>query len=437
MKKRFAIILTAAALSMTGCSLLGQDTYYIDQGMEQINSGNYEEALTSFSSAEQEGKHLVESYRGSGMAYMALGEYDKAVEAFDRAVDLTKEKQKDVRKDILMYKATALYQSGDYEGAAKVCDTIQTFGDSADAYYLQGLCYMELDEKDKAGVDFTTAVKLSPQDYDLLLNIYECYDDKNLSAEGDAYLQQALAINSDDSEDIYQKARIYYFLGDYDDAKTELNKMADSMDERSTMLLCRTYMKQDDTAHARQLYQQYMDKYGETPEAYNGMVLCDIADENYDSALENITKGLALSNDKGKQDLYFNEIVVYERKLDFATAKEKAAEYVKNYPADEAGQLFLQIIKLCRRKLVIADNAGRSQFLHQKGDLLDLSFSDIGARVDLFTILDHPSDHQCPGCLTKLCKFIQRFFHIFRKTLLNADQDHPLFQFFHVIWLHK
>ena len=77
MKKRFAIILTAAALSMTGCSLLGQDTYYIDQGMEQINSGNYEEALTSFSSAEQEGKHLVESYRGSGMAYMALGESDK------------------------------------------------------------------------------------------------------------------------------------------------------------------------------------------------------------------------------------------------------------------------------------------------------------------------------------------------------------------------
>ena len=40
---------------------------------------------------------------------------------------------------------------------------------------------------------------------------------------------------------------------------------------------------------------------------------------------------------KGKQDLYFNEIVVYEKKLDFATAKEKAAEYVKNYPADEAG----------------------------------------------------------------------------------------------------
>lgn len=326
-----------AAISMTGCSLLGQDTYYIDQGMEKIESGDYEGALGDFASAEKEGKHLIESYRGSGMAYMALGEYDKAVESFDRAVDLTSEKQKEVRKDILLYKATALYQSGDYEGSAKVCDTIQTFGDTVDAYYLQGLCYMELDEKDKASVDFTTAVKLFPQDYDLLLNIYECYSDKNLSAEGDTYLQQALAINSDDSEDIYQKARIYYFLGEYDEAKAELNKMSDTQDERSMLLLSRVYMKQDDTAHARQLYQQYMDKYGETPEAYNGMVLCDIADADYDSALSNIEKGLELKEEKGKQDLYYNEIVVYEKKLDFATAKEKAAEYVKNYPSDEAG----------------------------------------------------------------------------------------------------
>ena len=37
MKKRFAIILTAATLSMTGCSLLGQDTYYIDQGRRNLD----------------------------------------------------------------------------------------------------------------------------------------------------------------------------------------------------------------------------------------------------------------------------------------------------------------------------------------------------------------------------------------------------------------
>ena len=38
------------------------------------------------------------------------------------------------------------------------------------------------------------------------------------------------------------------------------------------------------------------------------------------------------------QDLYFNEIVAYEKKLDFVTAKTKAEAYVASYPADEAGQ---------------------------------------------------------------------------------------------------
>ena len=41
---------------------------------------------------------------------------------------------------------------------------------------------------------------------------------------------------------------------------------------------------------------------------------------------------------EGKQELYFNEIVAYERKQDFDTAKTKAEEYVSRYPSDEAGQ---------------------------------------------------------------------------------------------------
>ena len=35
------------------------------------------------------------------------------------------------------------------------------------------------------------------------------------------------------------------------------------------------------------------------------------------------------------RDLLFNEIVVYEKQLDFQTAKEKMQEYLKQYPKDE------------------------------------------------------------------------------------------------------
>lgn len=345
MKRKLCIIFTAAMLSVTGCSILSPDTYYIDKGMEAIEEGDYETALEDFKASVDEGQNLVESWRGQGMAYMALGDYENAVAAFDRAVDLTGDKQTDIRMDIFMYKATALYQSGDYESAVKVCDTMQTLGGSVDCYYLRGVCYMELDEKDKAGVDFGTAVKLASEDYDLLLNIYECYVDKNLSAEGDSYLRQALAINSDDPEDAYQKARIYYYLEDYDNAKAQLNDLVNDKDAKAMLLMGRIYMSQDDTAHARALYQQYMEKYGETVEVYNGIVLCDIADGNYDDALANIASGLEQKEENGKQDLYFNEIVVYEKKLDFAAAKARAEEYVKKYPTDEAGMREYHFLK--------------------------------------------------------------------------------------------
>ena len=79
-------------------------------------------------------------------------------------------------------------------------------------------------------------------------------------------------------------------------------------------------------------------EFGESVGSYNGLALCAIADEDYDGALSYISQGLALDGTEGKQDLYFNEIVAYEKKLDFVTAKTKAEAYVASYPADEAGQ---------------------------------------------------------------------------------------------------
>ena len=65
MKKKFMVILMTAALSMTGCSLFGQDTYYIDQGMEKIQNGDYEGALGDFASAEKEA--YVSAWYGNGL----------------------------------------------------------------------------------------------------------------------------------------------------------------------------------------------------------------------------------------------------------------------------------------------------------------------------------------------------------------------------------
>ncbi len=61
-------------------------------------------------------------------------------------------------------------------------------------------------------------------------------------------------------------------------------------------------------------------------------------DGDYDSALDNITKGLPTATADEMQSLLFNEIVAYEKKLDFATALHKAQEYLDIYPEDKAAE---------------------------------------------------------------------------------------------------
>ena len=83
----------------------------------------------------------------------------------------------------------------------------------------------------------------------------------------------------------------------------------------------------EDYEHAQAIYRQIQSAFGGGAETFNGLALCAIESGDYDTALSCISQGLALEGTEGKQELYFNEIVAYERKIDFATAKAKAHEY--------------------------------------------------------------------------------------------------------------
>lgn len=342
MKARNLILISALSILtagwMTGCSQDDGTPTNVEVGMEAIESEYYENALTSFQSAISEEKDLVSAYRGEGMAYMGLGQYEQAVASFDAAIKEAGEKRKETVKDIMYYKAAALYKKGDFVGTISVCDDILSGSSEGDAYYLRGTCYLEAGENEKAAVDFGAAVKVQPKDYDLYLNIYESYKEKKLSAEGDGYLQKALEIESTEKEDAYQKARIYYYLENYEQAQAELMPLVNEQNEAALLLMGKIYQAMKDYPHARNMYEQCISVYGETPMAYNGLVLADIGEQNYDSALANVEKGLALDKEKGKQELYYNQITAYEFKGDFETAKEKALAYRTRYPMDKLGK---------------------------------------------------------------------------------------------------
>lgn len=95
-------------------------------------------------------------------------------------------------------------------------------------------------------------------------------------------------------------------------------------------------MEMEDISSARALYQEYVSDEQVAAEAYNGLALCDIQMEDYDSALKNVQKGLEIADQSAKKSLLFNELCIYEYLNDWPTAREKADAYLELYPGDEA-----------------------------------------------------------------------------------------------------
>ena len=137
-------------------------------------------------------------------------------------------------------------------------------------------------------------------------------------------------------------------------AQKELTDASNQGSTEALLVLGMVYGAQSDYANARAMYQQYINqKLDDTSgnqtqtaaQGYNGLAVCDMAEGSYDSALENISSGITIASDDEMQSLLFNEIVAYEKKLDFSTAQEKAVSYVGMYPEDEEAAKELDFLK--------------------------------------------------------------------------------------------
>lgn len=319
-----------------GCEMGGATGEKTLEAISALESGDYEQAQLLFAEAARDGEEQMLAYRGLGMADMGLAQYGDAAEAFKAALACADSRMKDNILDIELYLATAQYRNGDYDETVAGCDRILEEYADADAYFLRGACQLYDDRQEEAAKDFDAAVALRKDDYDLYLDIYECYRKRNLSGLGSQYLQDALAIQGEDMEHYYNRGRIYYYLEDYEQAQTLLMGPAEAKYEPAMYLLGRVYLALQDYVHAQAAYRQIQEEFGENTAVYNGLALCAISSGDYDMALSYIAQGLALESGD-KQELYFNEMVVYEKKQDFVTAKAKAQEYIRRYPADEAG----------------------------------------------------------------------------------------------------
>ncbi len=324
-RKRYYVALAAAALSVT------------------LAAGCASDRLEKQAAARQ-----------TGIESMQRGAYQEAIAAFDSALSSSGGTIGEREIDICYYKAAAQYSSGDVEGALATYNAMIDYDkDNANAYYLRGCLRLQKGEASAAQEDFESAVARNAKDYALYIHIYENLSAHNLQAEGEEYLKKAFSIKGGDAADLSWRGKIYFLLGEYENAKTELAASLDKGGVEANLTLAQVYEAQGDSATAETYYKAYLDAGTADSEAMNALAEIEMAKLNYPAALSYIEQGLAMEAVPNRRELMQNQMICMEYTADFAGAWGVIQEYIALYPEDMDAQR--EYIFLKNRQGVLSD----------------------------------------------------------------------------------
>ena len=316
---------------LTGC---GQDTTKIAEGMQLVETLDYQGALSAFDEAEGLGEDSRLLARGRGIASMGLTDYEQAVQYFTEALELSSGWVQNVDYDMNYYLAAAYTKNGQPAEAKKVYDAILGLKpEEKDAYFLRGSVELELGDYESGKADFDRVISMDPKNYDRLIDIYEVLADHGYREVGQEYLQNVL--DTAKQLDAYDSGRIYYYLGEYQKAYLALEEAKDKGGADSYLYLGRAYEATGDYNYASSVYSNYLSKQGPNAEIYNQLGLCEMSKKEYQKALEAFQAGKQIEGNDLMQTLSFNEIVAYEYLEDYQQAAVLLNTYLQNYPDDQ------------------------------------------------------------------------------------------------------
>lgn len=316
------------------CGNVSSDSGAYNAAVLAYKNGGYETALEKYKEAADSDGRKAEGYRGMALSYIKEGDYDNAVSALDTAISSMEYENEEFKTDVLFYKAEALTAQEKYGEAREIYSNLKSGARADEAYALEGCIYLIEDKKEEAGDDFTYVLEDS-DNIGLFIKIYETYNSVGLEADGAQYLKAAVQIDAQEAEDYTLIGKAYNYLGDYENTCSSLNMAIELGDQDAVYMLADVYLEAGKISEARQLYNQQLSEGGNDALSYNGLTLCSIAEGDYDGALVYLELGLGCADESTRSYLLYNEIVIYEKKLDFDTAAEKARIYSEAYPHDE------------------------------------------------------------------------------------------------------
>lgn len=350
LKKKINHKIIMIALLIIGVFLIGcnEETDHVTLGMKAINELRYEEGLELFAKEIEVNQTDALAYRGQGLAYMGQTNYTQAIISFEQALESDPGTVTELDFDINYYLATALYRTGNVNGAIeRYSAIIDLKDDEINAYFLRGTVRLAADLDDLAISDFEKVIELAPTNYEILVDIYTSLADNGLEEKGKEYLHVAINQSNEVMEN-YEKGMIYYYLGEYESARDFLALDPDKGGEKAILLQGKSYEALGEYHSATTVYKTYLDtlEVGKKSAAvYNQLALSEKELGNYHDALNSLEAALEIEDEEMKQTLQYNEIVIYEYLKDFKKATVLMEEYLDLYPDDEVALREYEFLK--------------------------------------------------------------------------------------------
>ena len=332
-KKRIGVLglILALGLIINGCGNQSQEN--IKAGFDAIIALEYQTALTHFEKAVEAKENPGSIARGQGIAMLGLTRYEEAAQQFIKALSYSDERVDEFDYDTNYYLATAYFKMGDMDNAEKVYSSILALKEEKDAYFLRGIVALEKGNLEAAQKDFNKALDMDKSDYELRIQVYQELMGKGYTEEAGSYLQSALGNSKKLSE--YEKGRLSYYLGDYENARNYLESIKGKKDADTVLLLGQTYEKLGDYNYAASIYSNYLSDHSDDVIICNHLGMCKLQSGDAQAALDYFNRALNMEDKSMTQTLKFNQIVAYEYLGEFDQASVLMKKYLQSYPDDQ------------------------------------------------------------------------------------------------------
>lgn len=314
--------------------------YYIDYGMCLIELKQYEEAQSQFDQAYLEKdiklirRNNKRALRGKGIAYYRQNQYKKAIEQFELALEISELPK--LSMDILYYKASALKHLDSYDQAVEAYTMLLELDPrSSEALSERGFCYRILGEYENGLEDYNQAIALDESNYSYYFGKYHLLKDYGRDKEANELLEEATAIEAKTDEQLYQQAKLQYYLGNDEIAYNDFMEYYQKGFLEASYYIGELHLKNKDYRQAIASYEGYLQET-RTPNSiiYNQLGVCYLKLGEYQQALSLFQKGIELQDQATLQVLCKNEIIAFENMGLFDQARESLEVYLKRYPDD-------------------------------------------------------------------------------------------------------